>query len=100
MFAAKKLAPALLLALALPLACGEDVVSLPPGPDAGVLPSPSGAPRTSPDAVHVEGTTFRDGRGRQLLFRGYNAKVAPIFDVTFDDGRAPTQTALSLDEAG
>ena len=93
------MAPAVLLAFAAPLACGEDVVSPAPAvPDASA--APAGLPRTDPDAVHVEGGTFRDGRGRQLLFRGYNAKVAPVFDVTFDDGRAPTQTVLSLDEAG
>jgi len=54
----------------------------------------------SPDAVRVEGRTFRDGRGRQLLFRGYNAKVNGVFDVTFDDGRKPNYTFPSFDEAG
>jgi hypothetical protein len=54
----------------------------------------------NPDAVFVEGRTFRDGRGRQLLFRGYNAKVNGIFDVSFDDGRTPNYTFPSLDEAG
>jgi endoglycosylceramidase len=39
--------------------------------------------------VLVEGTALRDPNGRQLLFRGYNAKVAGLFDVYFDDGRAP-----------
>lgn len=97
---AKWIALAVPGAFVLPLACGEDqiVAAPPPGPDAST--APSGVARTDPDAVHVEGPTFRDGRGRQLLFRGYNAKVAPIFDVTFDDGRTPTQTVLSLDEAG
>ncbi|MGH7285309.1 MAG: hypothetical protein ACRELY_27620, partial [Polyangiaceae bacterium] len=51
-------------------------------------PAQGGAPRTAPDAVHVDGVVFRDGLGRQLLFRGYNIKVAPLFDVTFADGRA------------
>jgi endoglycosylceramidase len=54
----------------------------------------------SPDTVRVEGRTFRDGRGRQLLFRGYNAKVNGIFDVTFEDGRKPNYTFPSFDEAG
>jgi len=46
--------------------------------------------------VHVEGAAFRDGQGRQLLFRGYNTKVDGIFDVTFEDGRAPNYTFLSI----
>jgi len=58
------------------------------------------ARRTDPASVHVEGNTFRDGTGRQLLFRGYNAKVNGIFDVTFDDGRAPNEVFPSFDEAG
>jgi endoglycosylceramidase len=57
-----------------------------------------GAARTDPDAVHVVGTTFRDGRGRQLLFRGYNAKVPVLFDVTFDDGRVPEETVPPFTE--
>ncbi len=61
--------------------------------------APSGSPRTDPAAVHVEGRVFRDGRGRQLLFRGYNAKVAGIFDVSFDDGRKPNYLFESFDEA-
>jgi endoglycosylceramidase len=58
-----------------------------------------GAPRTDPDAVHVVGSTFRDGRGRQLLFRGYNAKFTTIFDVTFEDGRTPNETFPDFTEA-
>ena len=38
-------------------------------------------------AVHVDGPVFRDEMGRQVLLRGYNARVQGIFDVTFDDGR-------------
>jgi len=49
--------------------------------------------------VHVEGKTFRDGKGRQLLFRGYNAKVITLFDVTFDDGRVAEETFPDLSEA-
>ncbi|HEY3819628.1 MAG TPA: cellulase family glycosylhydrolase [Polyangiaceae bacterium] len=55
--------------------------------------------RTDPNAVHVVGTTFRDTQGRQLLFRGYNAKVTTLFDVTFDDGRIPEETFPDLSEA-
>ncbi len=54
--------------------------------------APAGAARTDPDAVHVVGRTFRDSQGRQLLFRGYNAKAVGAYDVTFDDGRAPNET--------
>jgi endoglycosylceramidase len=57
------------------------------------------ASRTDPDAVHVVGRTFRDGRGRQLLFRGYNAKAAPVYDVTFDDGRTANDTFTDFSEA-
>ena len=65
-------------------------------PDAALPPA---AHRTDPAAVHVLGTTFRDGQGRQLLFRGYNAKVTTLFDVTFDDGRVPEETFPDLSEA-
>jgi endoglycosylceramidase len=64
--------------------------------DAGTPPPP--AHRTDPAAVHVEGTAFRDGQGRQLLFRGYNAKATTLFDVTFDDGRVPEETFPDLSE--
>ncbi len=67
--------------------CGSSSQSAPA--DAGPI---LGVPRTDPDAVHVVGTTFRDGRGRQLLFRGYNAKFSTLFDVTFDDGRTANET--------
>ena len=48
--------------------------------------------------MHVVGTVFRDGQGRQLLFRGYNAKVTTLFDVTFSDGRVPEETFPDLSE--
>ena len=79
-------------------ACGTS--SSPPAPPLQVGAAALGAARTDPDAVHVDGQTLRDGRGRQLLFRGYNAKVAPNFDVTFDDGRTANETFVSFDEAG
>ncbi len=62
-------------------------------------PPPPPAMRTDPAAVHVVGKAFRDGQGRQLLFRGYNAKVTTLFDVTFDDGRVPEETFPDLSEA-
>jgi endoglycosylceramidase len=78
------------------LACSKSNPSPPAAPaDAG----PTGAPRTDPAAVHVEGTTFRDGQGRQLLFRGYNAKATTTFDVTFDDGRTANETFDDFDDA-
>jgi endoglycosylceramidase len=79
-------------------------ISLPSCDSSGTLavaPDASAAPalRTAPTAVHVVGTTFRDTQGRQLLFRGYNAKLAPLFDVTFSDGRTPEETFPDFTEA-
>lgn len=34
---------------------------------------------------------FYDAQGREVLLRGLNARVAGLFDVTFDDGRIPLQ---------
>src|SRR5438105_2264450 len=69
-----------------------------PAPVAPVDAGPKGAPRTDPDAVHVDGRTFRDGRGRQLLFRGYNAKATLTFDAVFDDGRMANETFNDFDD--
>lgn len=66
------------------------------GPPIPAMPPP--VHRTAAAAVHVEGKAFRDGQGRQLLFRGYNAKVTTLFDVTFDDGRVPEETFPDLSE--
>ena len=74
--------------------CGKSSASAPPA-EAGPAP----ATRTDPAAVHVVGTTFRDGQGRQLLFRGYNVKVPTLFDVGFDDGRAPEELVQPWTEA-
>lgn len=82
------------LALVLVASCGKSSSSSPPAADAG----PAGAPRVAPDAVHVDGRVFRDGRGRQLLFRGYNAKATVTFDVVFDDGRTANETFNDFDE--
>src|SRR2546430_13262944 len=79
----RRLAPLLLA-----FACGPKLTS--PAPIPG---------RTDPNAVHVAGGVFRDGVGRQLLFRGYNAKVNGIYDAQFDDGRAPNETFPDFDEA-
>jgi endoglycosylceramidase len=71
------------------LACGPKLTQ------PGTIPG-----RTDPAAVHVDMTAkvFRDGQGRQLLFRGYNAKVNGIFDASFDDGRAPNEVFPDFDE--
>jgi endoglycosylceramidase len=82
------------LAAALTFACGPSSSSSPPP-----APAPP-AKRTDPAAVHVVGTAFRDTQGRQLLFRGYNAKFTEIFDNTFDDGRTPEETFPDFTEAG
>src|SRR5579859_880329 len=84
-----------------PLAsCGQHDATAPgPAADASSDATPAPVLRTDPNAVHVIGTTFRDTQGRQLLFRGYNAKTAPLFDVTFTDGRVPQQTFPDLTEA-
>ena len=79
----------------LPLAsCNSSGTSAAPPPEAAAP-----AQRTDPNAVHVAGNVFRDTQGRQLLFRGYNAKVAPLFDITFDDGRTPNESFPDLSEA-
>lgn len=65
----------------------------------GSASAPPPATRTDLAAVHVIGTVFRDGQGRQLLFRGYNAKATTLFDVTFTDGRVPEETFPDLTEA-
>jgi hypothetical protein len=82
-------------------ACGSSFSASSPAP-----PSPPDAPsgsvypvhRTGRDDVHVVGTTLRDGQGRQLLFRGYNAKAKTLFDVTFPDGATPNETFYDFDE--
>lgn len=70
-------APLLLLLLA---ACGHQAPAPAPIPDAG------------PAAwLRAEGQVLRDGRGRQVLLRGINARIPGLFDVSFDDGRAPLE---------
>ena len=44
--------------------------------------------------VDSDGRVLRDSHGRALLLRGVNARVSGIFDVTFDDGRAPRKAIL------
>src|SRR6476659_1777395 len=47
--------------------------------------------------VDADGPTLRDARGRTLVLRGVNARVAGVFDVTFDDGRAPREAIPGFD---
>jgi endoglycosylceramidase len=74
---------------ALVASCGPELTQ------PGVIPG-----RTDPAAVHVDvaARAFRDGLGRQLLFRGYNAKINGIFDASFDDGRTPNEVYPDFDE--
>ena len=37
--------------------------------------------------IHSDGSALRDEYGRQWIFRGINARVGGLFDVTFSDGR-------------
>mgnify|MGYP000185416210 CR=1 FL=1 len=37
--------------------------------------------------LHTKGRQLLDQKGREVLLRGFNARVEGIFDVTFDDGR-------------
>lgn len=68
----------LALSLTLVAGCGDD------GEDVA-------SPDALPAAITVSQGAFRDELGRQVLLRGYNARVEGIFDVTFDDGRIPLE---------
>lgn len=65
----------------------------------GDAPGEAAPSARKPHPAYVEGKTFRDPKGRQLLFRGYNAKVPGLFDVSFDDGRAPNYVVSPFVEA-
>ncbi|UJR78297.1 cellulase family glycosylhydrolase [Sandaracinus amylolyticus] len=51
--------------------------------------------------VRSDRTRFRDDADRVLVFRGINARVEGLFDVTFDDGRLPLEEipAFTIDDA-
>ena len=59
----------------------------PTGADAGGCTSPefAGAP------LGVRCNALVDAQGRTVLLHGVNARVAGLFDITFDDGRLPLQ---------
>jgi endoglycosylceramidase len=48
--------------------------------------------------LDVDGGQFRLPDGRTVILRGINARVAGLFDVTFDDGRTPLETIPPFDE--
>lgn len=54
------------------------------------------AAKTTP--LWSDGTNLRDAQGRIALLRGINARIAGVFDVTFDDGRAPLEPIPALDD--
>src|SRR5580765_8552821 len=47
--------------------------------------------------IDSDGRMLRDARGRALLMRGVNVRVDGIFDVGFDDGRAPRELIPGFD---
>lgn len=47
--------------------------------------------------VDSDGHDLRDAEGRVKLYRGVNVHIAGIFDVTFDDGRAPREPLPGFD---
>ena len=61
---------------------------------AAVIGCSSSGPRYSP--FDVDHGQFVAPDGRVVILRGINARVAGLFDVTFDDGRAPLETIPDL----
>jgi endoglycosylceramidase len=47
--------------------------------------------------IDTDGKNFRGSDGRARIFRGVNVHIAGIFDVTFDDGRAPREPLPTFD---
>ena len=101
--------PLALLAASL-LACGDDSepdsgaadAAAPDAsaPDAGVdggageerwVPPPGDAPAGPLAPFSTRCQHFVDDAGRVAILRGVNARVEGVFDVTFDDGRAPLE---------
>lgn len=59
-------------------------------------PGPAVTPRSLP-LVRAEQGRLVDSVGREVVFRGINARVAGLFDVTFDDGRTALQPIPDFD---
>jgi endoglycosylceramidase len=53
-------------------------------------------PQTTPLAS--DGTHLRDSEGRIALLHGVNARIAGVFDVTFDDGRTALEPIPALSD--
>jgi endoglycosylceramidase len=49
------------------------------------MPAPVAKP------LHTDGSALRRADGKHVILRGVNARVAGVFDVTFDDGRQPLE---------
>ncbi|HEY2748329.1 MAG TPA: cellulase family glycosylhydrolase, partial [Polyangia bacterium] len=47
--------------------------------------------------VDSDGQNLRDAEGRVKIYRGVNVHIAGIFDVAFDDGRAPREPLPTFD---
>lgn len=60
----------------------------------GGTPAP---PETAP--LWSDGVNLRDAGGRIAVLRGVNARVAGVFDVTFDDGRTALEPIPPLEAA-
>jgi endoglycosylceramidase len=58
-------------------------------------PAPPYHPTFAP--IDSDGHVLRDARGRTVILRGFNVKVDPLFDVTFDDGTPPREPIPPLD---
>ncbi len=80
-------APAALLAASLvaALSCSS------PTPSPAVEPLPCAGPSFEGAPLSVRCGTLFDAQGREVFLTGINARVAGVFDVTFDDGRAPLE---------
>lgn len=50
------------------------------------------APERGPPTLHADGGRLLDDLDREVVLRGINARVAGLFDVTFDDGRVALET--------
>jgi hypothetical protein len=58
-------------------------------------PAPPYQPTFAP--IDSDGHVLRDARGRTVILRGFNIKVDPLFDVTFDDGTPPRESIPPFD---